>query len=314
MNGETARRATDTIALDLHVVEGINWASLTRDNRRRIAERLDRSRWRGRAPNRYGFTEIRRTATAIWGYFSQEFPDLLKQYDEQKVPTETEAPNFVNLVFILQTGTGFLLLQDRRFHNEGELSMSQSRRRFEATLGSLTRQAHFGDVELRPKEYVQVAREEFLAVIQREEVMEVEVDQIGGRSIPDDVVLFNPDLEAEKLLRDVWNAHERPNVGQLHVKRAAGGNLRDSKYVRAASHAGEPKRVVYETGPAGRRVTRVIRRVRKTHMPGITVHKPPTEEDVVRILGTLRDLLEGSRKLEEREASRPHQLGLDLEE
>lgn len=304
---------TETIALDLHLVEGVGWEAMSDQHRGSLPARLRGSRWRGSSPNRFSFTQVSELDATIYGYFSQEFPDVLRQYDERKTVTETIQPNFVDLVFLLTLENGYLLLQDRRFRNEGDLSMPQSRERFGSALAAVTRRLGLGEALLTPKEYLPVSKDEFLAVIGREEIWELDVDNIEGRSIPDEAVLFNPDVDEERLYREVWNRYERENVSRIRMTRARRGNLGQSKIARAAAQAGDPKRITYGAEAPGHRVRRVLERVKKTHMPGVTVHRPINEEDVARILRTLADLLEGTDGQEQRSPVVQADLGLEEE-
>lgn len=258
------------IALDLYLLEGISWPELGPDSSEGLRNALERLRFRGTSPERYGFTRVSGWRQhVVYGYFSQEFMATIREYDDRKVAKERILPNFVELQFLIRTDLGLLLLQDRKFNRqeEGNLSMTASRQRFERILSDTVGRLGWGSMKLVPKEEVHVPKEQFLEVIRREEVLELEVDQLAEQRIPDDIVVFNPDVDRERIWREVWNSYESPNLGKITLRAAPGGDLGRSKVAKSSAHAGQPKKVRYKTRP--NRMERTLVRVRKTHIGGV---------------------------------------------
>ena len=282
------------IALDLFILDGVEWGELDAAKRRDLSDALARSNLRSSSPNRYGFTSVRLTGNAIFGLYSQEYLDLVPQYDARKARVETTQAKFVELVFLVDTSSGFLMLQDRKFHNEGTLSMGESRRRFSDSLNRSLRRVNLPAALMREREYVTVSQEQFVDIIRTEEVWELDIEQLQGRPVPDDLPLFNSDPAHEEFYREIWNARERPNISNVSIRRSQDGDLRRSIFARAASFAGQVKKVVYAAGEPGLRQRRELMKKRKTHVGGISIRRPPNDTDARRILEIIANLVVGT--------------------
>ena len=203
-----------------------------------LAAALENADWVGESPDRAGFTDVRVfEPLVIVGYFAVEKPLTIVTYDEQREMHEHAEESFHHYWFGLFVEEGRLLAQRRRFDHR-DLRVDDVLLRFTTTLSSTLGASGVFVSDYRPI-VRHITKEEFLEEFARGGVVEIHIDSLHGRWVPDALRLYNPNVDRDAILKEAIG-QDNQEIAELTGKAASTGDLSKTRFFRAELSAGEP--------------------------------------------------------------------------
>lgn len=238
---------------------GLNWPALTPATLARLRSSLSAG-WRvDEDGRRFGFREVRPQRPGVFVAFFAVHSSLpYWTYDDAGNPVHEVVPDsFERVLTVFFALEGRFLLHDRRFFRTDlnkEKVRSLWRRAFDLALF---------DADLGPLTALQPYTEESLAatMLQRlrddpYRVMEVQVRDLAGRTVPDGVHFYNPDVDRDAIAHALFDG-TFATVDDVRFAAARDRDVRESRVVDGVAATGTVSEYV-TTSDVGRR-RRVVR-------------------------------------------------------
>lgn len=229
------------------VFEITGWNNISIEKKQaisRIFQELDT--FFGQAPFRRGFSGINKShdGNTIIGFYVQEdlreglegsSPDQLKRQ---------ERANFESLFFGLVVDVGHVIIQRTTISGYLTLNYTTMRRDFENTLIETFKLAGLDIIQLHLQKFFrQRTQEEMFSIFIENIVLEVEVSDLMGKKVRENVQLSNPDPSEEIFLRRIFDG-DFQKIESESIKAADGQDLRKTKSAKAAVGAGHTQKIV----------------------------------------------------------------------
>lgn len=223
-----------------------DWSSVSDELKESIWQVLSQRVEDGEAPSRRGFVGTTRFEDIIAGFFAHEDRRLGVQYDEDWNREDREAAEFEHLFFALVLSQGQVILQRKRIGREFvTMNMRTMRREFFNLLGRVLQRAGFPSDHITREPFHEERRKDYLIqIFNTYPSTLIRVSNLLGRKVPEDVRLFNPDIDKDLILKQVLNG-DYQHMDQLEAKagETEGSDLRNATSIRAAMLAGDPREV-----------------------------------------------------------------------
>jgi hypothetical protein len=223
-----------------------DWSSVSDELKEGIWQVLSQRVEDGEAPNRRGFVGTTRFEDIIAGFFAHEGRRLGVQYDEDWNKEDREAAEFEHLFFALVLSQGQVILQRKRIGREFvTINMPTMRREFFNLLGVVFQRAGFpSDRIVREPFHEERQKDYLIRIFNTYPSTLVRVSNLLGRKVPEDVRLFNPDIDKDLILKQVLNGdYQHMNELEAKAGEMEGSDLRGAASIRAAMLAGDPREV-----------------------------------------------------------------------
>jgi hypothetical protein len=259
------------IPFRVYFIRGPDWAGLDPTALQAIASAISASPLYGKQPNRFGFTKIKSlTGQWVFGYFTQEFETERHKYDQEKQELPYTDQPFEDSIIILLLDQGIALIQSRRFRDE-TISMTDVTDHFSSALGTILGGLKLPYYGLDPY-LVRYDKAAFIRLFQESQVVNVAVDSLLERSVPEDFVFFNPEVERNQIVRDLMNK-EFKSLDQLSAAAPSEtAGLQKSKLAKLAITVGEPRELTVRDAKSGGLRT-IRRQIGPTHTIEMDVEK-----------------------------------------
>jgi len=224
-----------------------DWSSVTDELRENIWRVLSERVEDGEPPNRRGFVGTTRFEYVIAGFFAHEDRRLGVQYDRDWHRENREAAEFEHLFFALVLDQAQVILQHKRVGREFvTINLPTMRRAFFDLLGVVFQQAGLPSDRIAKQPFHEERQKDYLIqIFNAYSTTCVKIGELLGRRVPEDIKLFNPDIDKDSILRQVLNG-DYQHVNELEARAGeteTGSDLREAKSIRAAMLTGEPSEV-----------------------------------------------------------------------
>jgi hypothetical protein len=245
----------------------------------------------GLPPNRRSFVGINRLGDVITGFFAHEDRRIGVQYDSHWIKQERSDEEFEHLFFALVLDQGQVVLQRKRVDREFvTINLDTMRRAFFDLLGTALQKAGFTSDQIRRQLFQQTRQKaEMLRIFDENQVTYIRVKELRGRRVPEEVRLFNPDVDKDTILRQVLN-DDYQHMDELEAsagEEVGASNLREAKVIRGAMLTGEPQEVRAVIANQ-ERTFRLKQRERFKMQLDTPVGEPVQQRDIERLIRIVR--------------------------
>lgn len=182
-----------------------DWTFVLPKHWQAIYETIQEPGWYGKEGSRYGFVSVIREGPMIGAYFAHEGLKQGIQYDDEKNPRKpSNAFFFEHLFFVIFLDHGQLLLQQKNVYEFVDLSLDTMRRQLFKTLANIFRAAGIRvstpaiQVEDAQRTFTQTELYEFFMA---HRPTTLEISQLKGAKVPEDIGLFNPEEDWDPIAR-----------------------------------------------------------------------------------------------------------------
>jgi hypothetical protein len=236
-----------TIRCEVFRVTWPDWSTVTNERKGSIWQVMSEGVEDGLPPNRRAFVGINRLGHVIAGFFAHEDRRIGVQYDSHWTKQVQSGEEFEHLFFALVLDQGQVVLQRKRVEREFvTINLNAMRRAFFDLLGITFLQAGFKSDRIMRQLFQETRHKaEMLRIFNEHQVTHIRVKELRGRRVPEEINLFNPDVDKDTILKQVLN-DDYQHMDELEASAGedvGASNLREAKVVRAAMLTGEPQEV-----------------------------------------------------------------------
>jgi hypothetical protein len=187
----------DKIHCEVFRITWPDWSAVTQERKENIWEVVKEGIEDGESPSRRSFVGVSRLDDVIAGFFAHEDQRVGVQYDNRWKKQQTTDEEFEHLFFALVLDQGLVVLQRKRVDREFvTINLRVLRREFFDLLGKALLRAGFQSARIGRIPFEETReKSDMLRIFSEYQIIYIRVTGLRGQCVPQDLKLFNPDID-----------------------------------------------------------------------------------------------------------------------